>query len=107
MLGMIEINLLPPEYRAPEGTNLPLIAALAIGVLVVGFTGLYGMNLSNELAQVESEYDKRLEVKTLLVSGTIQPSAGTGGTVDLLAQTLTVGRIRQDKIHRQDPFSPL
>ncbi len=61
MLGMIEINLLPPEYRAPEGTNLPLIAALAIGVLVVGFTGLYGMNLSNELAQVESDLEKRLE----------------------------------------------
>jgi hypothetical protein len=66
VLGMIEINLLPPEYRAPEGTNLPLIAALAIGVLVVGFTGLYGMNLSNELAQVESDLEKRLEDRPAL-----------------------------------------
>ena len=49
MLGMIEINLLPPEYRIQERTPLGLFVTIVVGICVVGGVGMYNLNLRNEL----------------------------------------------------------
>ncbi len=36
MLGMIEINLLPPQYRTVERTPLPVFLSLIVGILLIG-----------------------------------------------------------------------
>ena len=45
MLAMIEINLLPPEYRVQERTPLGLILTIVLGMLTVGAIGIYGIDL--------------------------------------------------------------
>jgi len=49
VLAMIEINLLPSEYRPRDSTNLPLIGTLAVGIFAVGAIIIYGMQLNGEL----------------------------------------------------------
>jgi len=38
---MIEINLLPPEYRPRETTNVPFMLTLVAGFIVIGGLFLY------------------------------------------------------------------
>lgn len=47
---MIEINLLPPEYRVQERTPLGLFLTIVIGISVVGAIGVYEIGLRKELA---------------------------------------------------------
>jgi Tfp pilus assembly protein PilN len=49
VLAMIEINLLPGEYRPREKTNVPLMLTVAVGMLVVGFIIMWGIQLNREL----------------------------------------------------------
>ena len=51
MLAMIEINLLPQEYRVQERTPLGLILTIVLGMLTVGAIGIYGIDLKNQLAE--------------------------------------------------------
>jgi Tfp pilus assembly protein PilN len=53
MLGMIEINLLPPEFRVPDRTPIGMFLAIIVGICVVGGIGVYELNLSSELTQKE------------------------------------------------------
>jgi Tfp pilus assembly protein PilN len=50
VLAMIEINLLPQEYRVQERTPLGLILTIVLGMLTVGAIGIYGIDLKNQLA---------------------------------------------------------
>lgn len=52
MLAMIEINLLPPEYRPRETTNIPLIATILGGVVVVCGLFFYWMSVNAEVAEL-------------------------------------------------------
>jgi Tfp pilus assembly protein PilN len=47
---MIEINLLPQEYRVQERTPLGLILTIVLGMLTVGAIGIYGIDLKNQLS---------------------------------------------------------
>jgi Tfp pilus assembly protein PilN len=51
MLGMIEINLLPQEYRVQERTPLVLFLTIVVGICTVGAIGVVQINLNKELAQ--------------------------------------------------------
>jgi Tfp pilus assembly protein PilN len=57
MIAMIEINLLPAEFRPREKTNLGLIATVAIGLLVFGGVAMVGFDQNNTLAGLETQYD--------------------------------------------------
>jgi len=73
MLGMIEINLLPQEYRVQERTPLGLILTIVLGMLTVGAVGIYGIDLKNQLSaetaknvQLSAERDKlKLEAEKI------------------------------------------
>jgi len=51
MLGMIEINLLPQEYRVQERTPMGFILTVVIGICVVGGIVIYGFSLRQQLAE--------------------------------------------------------
>ncbi|RMG11437.1 MAG: hypothetical protein D6731_15565 [Planctomycetota bacterium] len=55
MLAMIEINLLPPEYRPGDKTSLPLLLTIAVGMVVVGSITLWGLDLNRQLGKLKSE----------------------------------------------------
>jgi len=55
MLGMIEINLLPQEYRVQERTPLGLFLTIIVGICTVGAIGVYEINLKKELAAKQLE----------------------------------------------------
>jgi Tfp pilus assembly protein PilN len=55
VLGMIEINLLPQEYRIQERTPLGLFLTIVIGISVVGAIGVYEIGLRKELATQQSK----------------------------------------------------
>lgn len=66
MLAMIEINLLPAEFRPREKTNLGLIATAACGLLVFGGVAMYGFDQNSKLASLDTEYDSLTKTKTEL-----------------------------------------
>ena len=52
MLAMIEINLLPQEYRPPESTNVPLMLTILGGVVVVCGLFFYMMKVQGEIEEL-------------------------------------------------------
>ncbi len=73
MLAMIEINLLPEEFRPRETTNLGLIGTVAVGLLVAGATLMVALDTkgdlskkSNDLQSLSQELkDKTVKVKEI------------------------------------------
>ncbi len=69
MLAMIEVNLLPPEYRPRESTNVSLMVTLVGGLAVLGGLVLWLLSLNSELDQLklqnESLTRKRDDLKVL------------------------------------------
>ncbi|MBL4844184.1 MAG: hypothetical protein JKY65_01550 [Planctomycetes bacterium] len=73
MLAMIEINLLPEEFRPREKTNLGLIGTVAVGLIVSGATLMISLDVksdlstkSNQLQQKEQDLkDKKVLVKEI------------------------------------------
>lgn len=61
MLGMIEINLLPQEYRVQERTPLALFLTIVAGIIVVGGIGVTAIRVRDELLQAQK---KQEELKT-------------------------------------------
>lgn len=90
MLAMIEINLLPPEYRPREKTNLPVLAAMAVGLLLSGASGMTAFKLSGEVSALESE-KKRLEDEQAELQVKAQE-------VDKLTQEIQRQKARQETI---------
>lgn len=66
MLAMIEVNLLPVEYRPPEKTNFPLVVTIAAGVLVFMGVVVWGLGVNADLAAARSDRDKLTEQATAL-----------------------------------------
>lgn len=63
MLGMIEINLLPPEYRVQERTPLGLFLTIVAGICVVGGLCLWGIQVNKELNSGREEKERLLKEK--------------------------------------------
>ena len=52
MLAMIEVNLLPPEYRPRESTNVSLMVTLIGGLAVLGGLVLWLLSLNSQLEEL-------------------------------------------------------
>lgn len=67
MLAMIEINLLPQEYRPPESTNVPLMLTILGGVVVVCGLFFYMMKVQGEIeelnASIKQLSDRKAELE--------------------------------------------
>jgi Tfp pilus assembly protein PilN len=87
---MIEINLLPPEYRPREKTNLPVLAAMAVGLLLAGASGMTAFKLSGEVSALEQS-KKELE-------GQKAELEVKAREVDKLTQEIQRQKSRQDTI---------
>lgn len=61
MLAMIEINLLPQEYRVGDRTNFPLIATLAVGLVVVGGLLLWLAQLNGQVTDAKAKVEELTE----------------------------------------------
>lgn len=61
MLAMIEINLLPQEYRVGDRTNLPLIATLFVGLVVVGGLLLWLAKLNSQVTDAQATVEELTE----------------------------------------------
>jgi Tfp pilus assembly protein PilN len=62
---MIEINLLPDEYRRPDGTPVPMVLTIVMGVIVVGSLTAWLVIL----AQTRQNLRQTKDDKTELASG--------------------------------------
>jgi Tfp pilus assembly protein PilN len=58
---MIEINLLPQEYRVGDRTNFPLIATLAVGLVVVGGLLLWLAQLNGQVTDRKADVEELTE----------------------------------------------
>lgn len=69
MLAMIEVNLLPPEYRPRESTNVSLMVTLLGGLAVLGGLVLWWLSLNSQLDELtllnETLTRKRDDLKVL------------------------------------------
>lgn len=70
MLAMIEINLLPEEFRPREKTNLGLIGTVAVGLLVSGATLMIALDVKSDLSSKNNDFQQKeqdLKDKKVLV----------------------------------------
>jgi len=98
VLAMIEINLLPPEYRPREKTNFPLMMTVAAGMLVVGAIILYGIKLNNELAALNSEHKSLSKAKVELEADVKRVRELKGKIAREKARQDTIIEISQSKV---------
>lgn len=59
MLAMIEINLLPEEFRPPEKTNVGLIGTVAVGLLISGAALMISLDTKSELNTLKTKVQER------------------------------------------------
>ena len=90
MLALIEINLLPAEFRRREKTNLPLILSIACGLTVVGGIALFGVSKNRDLAALESKLAQKSEDEKVL--------SAEAKEIDELKKDISQQRSRQDTI---------
>jgi len=90
VLAMIEVNLLPVEYRPPEKTNFPLVATIAAGVLM--FTGVlaWGLSVRGQLAEAEATKAQLIDQANVL--------EGEAKIVRELKKKVEQAKTRQDTI---------
>jgi Tfp pilus assembly protein PilN len=55
VLAMIEINLLPQEYRPRDSTNVPLLGTVVGGIIVVCFLFFTWMKVQGEVRDLETK----------------------------------------------------
>jgi hypothetical protein len=87
---MIEINLLPPEFRVQERTPLGLFLTIVAGVCVVCTIGIYGIQLSQDL-RVEQDVNMQ---KTQEKERWLQKKK----EVDDLREQISIAQKRQETI---------
>jgi len=90
MLGMIEINLLPQEYRVQERTPLGLFLTIVVGICTVGAVGVYEMKLQGDLAE-------KTKQKTDLTNQKTEWDAKKAATVEL-EKKIETAKKRQETI---------
>ncbi|MDC3378916.1 hypothetical protein OAX78_01360 [Planctomycetota bacterium] len=87
---MIEVNLLPPEYRPREKTPLPLFVTVVLGITLVGAIFIYEINLNSKLAQLTDR-------EAQLVSDTAEVQVQVDKVKELDAEIKTL-EVRQKSI---------
>lgn len=87
---MIEINLLPPEYRPRETTNVPFMLTLVAGFIVIGGLFLYWMKSEAELQE--------LTHKNETLQRTKEEKERDAKKVDLLKAEIELQKTRQQTI---------
>jgi Tfp pilus assembly protein PilN len=92
MLGMIEINLLPPQHRTVERTPLPVFLSLIVGILLIG--AAFVMYVVETKKGVKIEADKASIVQTLGAKRT------EAARVDRVNQEIAEARTRIDTVVR-------
>jgi len=60
---MIEINLLPQEYRVQDRTPLGLLLTVVVGLCAVGAISIYWIDRKKELAAVENKNARLTEMR--------------------------------------------
>lgn len=95
---MIEINLLPPEYRPREKTNVPLIFTVAAGMLVVGAIILWGIRLNRELGSLTTTHTELLKEKAALEDDVKKVKDLKGKIARQKARQQTIIEISQSKV---------
>lgn len=90
MLGMIEVNLLPPEFRPPEKTPLPLFITVVLGITLVGAIFIYEINLKSQLTKLQEDNRALTAEKAKLDA--------KKGEVDGLNREIATLKARQDMI---------
>lgn len=98
MLAMIEINLLPPEYRPREKTNLPVLASMAVGLLLAGSAGMFAFRLSGEVSRLESEKKDLENQRTDLKAKADEVDKTTLEIARLKSRQDTIINISQSKV---------
>jgi Tfp pilus assembly protein PilN len=95
---MIEINLLPGEYRPREKTNVPLMVTVAVGMLVVGFIIMWGIGLNRELGALTTEHSDLQKAKTSLEDDVKKVKALKSKIARQKARQDTIIQISQSKV---------
>lgn len=60
---MIQINLLPEEYRRADATPLPMFLTIIVGVITVGFLLAWWLILSHSLRNVQIKNDELISLR--------------------------------------------
>jgi len=87
---MIEINLLPQEYRVQERTPLGLFLTVVVGICTVGAIGVYEIRLKKDLADKQNE--------NMGLKAEQEKTAKDKADVVKLENDITVARKRQETI---------
>lgn len=95
---MIEINLLPPEYRPREKTNVPLMFTVAAGMVVVGAIIMWGINLNRQLGSLTTTHSELLKEKAALEDDVKKVKALKGKIARQKARQQTIIGISQSKV---------
>jgi Tfp pilus assembly protein PilN len=95
---MIEINLLPPEYRPREKTNVPLILTVACGMVLVGGIILYGIGLKRELGSLTTQHTELMKEKAALEDDVKKVKALRAKIARQKARQQTIIEISQSKV---------
>ena len=90
MLALVQINLLPLEYRVQARTPLGPVLATALGLLSVAAIGLYGIDLRSQLA-TETARHVALTAECERLRSEVE-------NVEKLKRELDAARRRQDAI---------
>ena len=98
MLGMIQINLLPPEYRQPSGANMPLVLAAVLGVTIVLGMIFWWFTLSQEVTQLEGTLQTKQGEEQKLQAQKKEVQAIEKEIADLTARQDTIIDISQSKV---------
>lgn len=98
MLGMIQINLLPPEYRQPSGANMPLVLAAVLGVTTVLGMIFWWFTLSQEVTQLEGTLQTKQGEEQKLQAQKKEVQAIETEIGDLTARQDTIIDISQSKV---------
>ncbi|MEZ6184416.1 MAG: hypothetical protein R3F62_05310 [Planctomycetota bacterium] len=95
---MIQVNLLPPEYRQRDGTNLPLLVAAVAGVAVVlGVISLW-FSVNNELTRRKGDLEVLKEDEAKLIEEKKKVDAIQAEIDTLTARQDTIIDISQSKV---------
>lgn len=96
---MIRVNLLPPEYRKPEGPPIARVAALVAGVLLVtSAAGVWGYVHFGLLADAEARRDELSQELETVRKQADRSRALLGEFTEYQRRRATIEKIGSDRI---------